>query len=175
MARLTADARERIRKLIPELAKFGVVGAMGAVVDLGGAGVLHGVGHLGPLTSKAIAVGAAVVVTYTGSRFWTFRNRENQPLLREGTLFVVLNLVGLLIAEIVIAFTTYGLGIRGQIAYNASSVIGTGLGTIWRYFAYTRWVFLKPPDSPGEPPAPAVLAPAPGAGGDSPGRSGQGF
>jgi putative flippase GtrA len=144
MARLVADNYARVRHLIPELAKFGIVGAIGAVIDLGGSGALHGVAHLGPLSAKAIAVCAATVVTYLGSRFWTFRHRENQPLLREGTLFIALNAVGLLIAELVIGFTAYVLGIRGQVAFNVSSVIGTGLGTIFRYLTYKRWVFLKP-------------------------------
>jgi len=56
----------------------------------------------------------------------------------------VLNAVGLLIAELVIAFTTYGLGLHDQVAFNIASVIGTALGTIFRYGAYKRWVFLKP-------------------------------
>ncbi|MGH3166084.1 MAG: GtrA family protein, partial [Trebonia sp.] len=106
------EAYKRIRDLIPELAKFGVIGVIGAVVDLGGTAALHGAGGIGPLTSKAIAVCVAMVVTYVGSRFWTFRHRRNQPLLRETSLFLVLNIIGLLIAEAVIAITTYGLGYR---------------------------------------------------------------
>ena len=166
---LVGDAYARIRRLLPELAKFGAVGALGAVVDLGGTGVLHGVGGIGPLTSKAIAVTIATVVTYAGNRFWTFRHRDNQSLPREATLFVALNLVGLLIAEIVIAITTYGLGYRDQFSYNAASVIGTGLGTIFRYFAYKKWVFLKP-DLPNDPGVP-LLIPGQGTGADSRDRS----
>ncbi|HEV3380195.1 MAG TPA: GtrA family protein [Trebonia sp.] len=138
---LVGEACERIRDLMPELAKFGVVGAIGAVVDLGGTAALHAAG-IGPLTAKAIAVTVAMAVTYAGSRFWTFRHRQNQPLLRETTLFVLLNLVGLVIAESVIAITIYGLGYHDQVSYNAASVIGTGLGTIFRYIAYKKWVFL---------------------------------
>jgi putative flippase GtrA len=165
---VVGEAYKRIRDLVPELLKFGVVGAIGAVVDLGGTAVLHGPGGIGPLTAKAIAVCVAMVVTYLGSRFWTFRHRQNQPLLRETSLFVGLNIVGLLIAEIVIAITTYGLGYRDQLSYNAASVIGTVLGTIFRYVTYKKWVFLKPdiPHVAGEP----VPAPGPGPGGDSPGR-----
>lgn len=148
MTRLVADAYRRISHLIPELAKFGVVGATGAVIDLGGTGALHGVGGVGPLWSKAIAVSVATGATYLGNRFWTFRYRENQPLLREGSLFLVLNGIGLLIAEVMIALTVYGLGLRDPVAYNAASVIGTGLGTIFRYLSYKRWVWLKPGPTP---------------------------
>jgi len=134
--------RRQFADLVPELAKFGVVGAIGAVIDLGGAAYLHGDAGIGPISAKAISITAATVVTYLGSRFWTFRHRVNQALLREGILFVALNVVGLAIAEVVIAVTTYGLDYKSTLAYNAASVIGTGLGTIFRYFSYKKWVFL---------------------------------
>jgi putative flippase GtrA len=144
MAFPEAGLYSRVRRLLPELIKFGVVGGIGSVIDLGGAAVLHGKYHVGPLESKAISTALATVVTYLGSRFWTFKDRENQSLRREAVLFIVLNLAGLLIAEAVIAFVTYALGLHGQLEYNASSVLGTGLATIFRYLAYRKWVFTAP-------------------------------
>ena len=144
MARRVAGLYDRVRHLIPELAKFGVVGGIGAVIDLGGAAVLHGRYHQEPLTAKAVSISIATVVTYIGSRFWTFRHRENLPVVRELVLFIVLNGIGLLIAEVVIAVTAYAFGARDQIAYNAASFGGTTLGTIFRYFTYRKWVFLAP-------------------------------
>jgi len=137
-----ASLRKRLTDLIPELARFGVVGLIGAIIDLGGADYLHVHMGIGPLAAKAISITAATVVTYLGSRFWTFRHRVNQALMREGVLFVALNVIGLGIAEVVIAITTYGLDLKSELAYNAASVVGTGLGTIFRYFAYKKWVFL---------------------------------
>jgi putative flippase GtrA len=144
--------RKRCAELIPELAKFGVVGLIGSVIDLGGAAYLHGAEGIGPMVSKAISLIAATMVTYLGSRFWTFRHRVNQALLREGMLFVALNLVGLAIAEAVIAFVSYGLDMKHVLAYNAASLAGTGLGTIFRYFSYKKWVFLA------DTPAAAIAA-----------------
>jgi putative flippase GtrA len=137
-----ASLRKRLTDLIPELAKFGVVGLIGSVIDLGGADYLHVHMGIGPMVSKAISLTAATLVTYLGSRFWTFRHRVNQALLREGALFVVLNVIGLGIAEVVIAAATYGLDMKSELAYNVASVFGTGLGTIFRYFSYKKWVFL---------------------------------
>jgi putative flippase GtrA len=153
-----ADLRQRFTELIPELARFGVVGATGAIIDLGGAAYLHGALGIGPLSAKALSITVATLVTYLGSRFWTFRHRVNQALLREGSLFVLLNLVGLVIAEMVIGLTTYGFGFKSALAYNAASVLGTGLGTIFRYFAYKRWVFLAAPTT-ATVPAIAVAEP----------------
>jgi putative flippase GtrA len=130
--------------MLPELLKFGIVGGIGTVVDLGGAAVLHGKYHVEPLAAKAVSTSLATVVTYLGSRFWTFKHRENQELKREAALFIVLNLVGLAIAELVVGLVTYGFNLHGQLEYNAASFVGTGCGTIFRYFAYRKWVFLAP-------------------------------
>ena len=148
MGRPLADLHAHVRQHGPELVKFGIVGGLGTIIDLGGAAVLHSALHEGPLESKAISITAAMIFTYLGSRFWTFRHHDNQPVHREAVLFVALNLVGLILAELVIAGTTYGLGLKGQLAYNAASFIGTGLGTVFRWYAYRKWVFIAPAQQP---------------------------
>ncbi len=55
MALPAAGLYSRYRHLIPELLKFGVVGGIGAVIDLGGAAVLHGEFHVEALEAKAIS------------------------------------------------------------------------------------------------------------------------
>ena len=139
--------------MLPELLKFGIVGGIGTVIDLGGAAVLHGKFHVEPLAAKAVSTSLATVFTYLGSRFWTFKHRENQELKREAVLFIGLNLVGLAIAEIVVGLVTYGLNLHGQLEYNAASFVGTGFGTIFRFYAYRRWVFLAPGDEDAGPAA----------------------
>jgi putative flippase GtrA len=164
MGRPVADLYDHVRQHGPELVKFGIVGGLGTIIDLGGAAVLHSVYHLGPLESKALSITAATIFTYLGSRFWTFRHRENQAVHREALLFVVLNVIGLILAELVIAFTTYGLGLKGPLAYNAASFIGTGLGTVFRWYAYRRWVFLAPAQQPHPQPQAAFAGGAGGTG-----------
>jgi putative flippase GtrA len=161
MALPAAELYSRYRHLVPELLKFCVVGGLGAVIDLGGAAVLHGKFHVEGLEAKAISTIIATVLTYLGSRFWTFKHRENQALGREVAIFVVLNVIGLLIAEAVIAIVTYGLGLHSQLEYNAASVFGTGLATIFRYFAYRQWVFTAPAEESALAPTAAEAEPVP--------------
>ena len=47
-----ASLRQRLTDLIPELAKFGVVGLTGTVIDLGGAAYLHVHLGVGPMVAK---------------------------------------------------------------------------------------------------------------------------
>jgi putative flippase GtrA len=138
----------RFAELIHELAKFGLVGAIAAVLDLGGAAALHGAAGLGPLVAKTISTVAAATFAYAGNRIWTFRHRANAGLAREYLIFFVLNGIGLLIALLVIGFTEYSLGLHGLLAYNVAQVTGTAIGTIFRYWAYKKWVFL-PHETPG--------------------------
>jgi putative flippase GtrA len=157
MALVPAELYDRFRQLLPELLKFGVVGGIGTVVDLSGAALLHGKYDVGPLEAKAVSVTAATVITYLGSRFWTFKDRENHELKREAVLFIVLNVVGLAIAEAVVGIVTYAMSLHGQLEYNIASFLGTGCGTIFRYFAYKKWVFLPPSADPaGTPAAPSA-------------------
>ena len=145
----------RVRTMLPEILKFLVVGGLGTVIDLGGAAMLHSTYHFEPLAAKAVSVTLATGFTYVGSRFWTFKERENQSVRREAVLFIVLNVVGLLIAEAVIGLVTYVMGLRGSLDYNAASFIGTGLGTIFRFYAYRKWVFLDPEAASAATPLPA--------------------
>jgi putative flippase GtrA len=155
-----ASLQREIVRLKAELAKFGVVGGIGAIIDLGGSAFLYGHLHVEALAAKAISISVATVVTYLGSRFWTFRHRASENVGRETAMFILLNVVGLAIAEIVIAATSYGLGLKGHLAYDAASVLGTGLGTIFRYFSYKKWVFLAPETvlAPEEAAAAAAVA-----------------
>jgi putative flippase GtrA len=155
-----ASLQREVVRLKAELAKFGVVGGIGAIIDLGGSAFLYGHLHVEAMAAKAISISVATVVTYLGSRFWTFRHRASENVGRETAMFILLNVVGLAIAEIVIAATSYGLGLKGHLAYDAASVLGTGLGTIFRYFSYKKWVFLAPETAlaPEEAAAAAAVA-----------------
>jgi putative flippase GtrA len=145
---LVADLHRRFATLIAELTKFGLVGTVGLITDLGGANLLHGPVGLGPLTAKAIAATFATVLSYAGHRLWTFRHRAHQGVLRGWVIFFGLNLVGLLISLLVISFFTDVLRLHGLAAYNVAQVCGVVLGMLFRYWSYKRWVFLA--FEPGE-------------------------
>ena len=154
----------RVRALLPEISKFCLIGGIGLVIDLGGAGLLQGKG-VEPLLAKAVAVTVSTTFTYFGSRFWTFRHRERQPMGREAALFFGLNIVGLLIAEAVLALVTYVMGLRSALDYNVASFIGSGLGTVFRFYAYNKWVFVESAPAQLDTAAaarPAAVQPLPG-------------
>jgi putative flippase GtrA len=136
--------RERYDVLAREMAKFGTVGAVAFAVDLSLLNLLSvGLG-VPELRSKVAASVVATGVAFTLNRQWTFRHRENQGLGRESLLFFGLNAVGLSISLVVIGAITYGAGLRGPLALNVANVLGTGLGTLFRFWSYRRFVWLHP-------------------------------
>jgi len=138
---------ERFSELVHEMAKFGTVGAAMFVLDWGCTNLLRYGLHLGPLTSKVIATVIAATCSYLLNRYWTWRHREKSGLAREYFLFFLLNGIGLLIALLVIGFVEYTLKLQTALAYNVSIVLGNGLGTLFRFWSYKKWVFL-PADMP---------------------------
>jgi putative flippase GtrA len=141
----------RFRQLIHEGAKFGVVGAIGFVVTDGGTNLLHGIGWL---KANVIATLAATVVTYLGSRYWTFRHRERSTVAQESVLFFVLNGVGLAITLACLGFTNYALGLKSGLPSNIALFLGIVLGTLFRFWSYRKWIWTAPV-GPGAPVAPA--------------------
>jgi putative flippase GtrA len=146
LRRLYDTAYAQLGHLLHEIAKFGVVGAVAFVVDVGIFNVLlyHSSGplHGKPLTAKIVSTAAATVVSYLGNRFWTFRHRDRVGNAREYLLFFLLNGVGMAIATGCLAFSHYVLGLTSPLADNvAANLIGLGLGTLFRFWAYRRWVF----------------------------------
>ncbi|WP_344837729.1 GtrA family protein [Actinocorallia longicatena] len=133
-----------LRRLARELAKFGSVGAIAAVITFGLFNVLHGPMGVGPLTSNGVATLVAATFAYFANRYWTFRHRESSGLGREYTIFFGLNAIGLAITQVFLGFGTYVLGLKGALAGNGLLVVGTMFATLFRYYAYKRWVFRAP-------------------------------
>ena len=140
----------RVEHLIHELAKFGVVGAIAFVVDIGVFNLLrHGPMEDKPLTAKVISTVLATTVAFAGNRQWTFKHRERTNLRREYALFFGLNGVALAIALGCLGLSHYVLGFTSPLADNISAnVIGMALGTMFRFWSYRRFVFTAPEPVP---------------------------
>jgi len=130
------------RERLAELIKFGAVGGIAFLVNNAVFLLVNGPLGWGPTVAKILSVAIATVVSYFGSRYWTFAKRKTDDIQHEGLAFVVVNLVGLGIEWVPLGISHYLLGFQtGWADWLSGVIIGTALGTIFRYLAYRKWVF----------------------------------
>nr|WP_156968406.1 GtrA family protein [Cellulomonas bogoriensis] len=143
-----------------QLVRFGSVGAVAFVVDVGIFNLLlHGpvdvIAHK-PLTAKVVSVAVAMTVAWLGNRYWAFASTRTANVPREAVTFVAVNLVGMTIAVACLAVSRYILGLDSPLADNiAANGVGLVLGTAFRFVAYRTLVFtgVAPTDTSSEPEA----------------------
>ncbi len=137
---------ERMRGLASlfwrEVAKFGAVGGVAFVIDNG---LTYYLMH-GPMTdseAKARFVGASIatVFSWIANRFWTFRHRRQDNVLREFLMFILINGIGIGISTGFTALAKYGFGVTDKNMLFAAGVVGILVATVVRFFAYRFLVF----------------------------------
>jgi putative flippase GtrA len=151
-----------------EMLKFGAVGAVAFVVDVGlfnllttdlwfGAGAPPLDGH--EKIAKIVSASTATVVAWLGNRYWSFRHRRQSSRGKEFLTFVLMNVIAMVIAVLCLAVSHDLLGFDSKLADNISgNLIGIGLGTLFRFWAYRTFVFTEFMDSEGRDRAAADAA-----------------
>lgn len=142
--------RGRLGRLVDtiwhEMAKFGLVGAIAFVIDLGGMNLLtHTVLGDKVTTARILSGITATLFAWFGNRSWTFRHRRSRPAHHEVTLFFVVNGLALAISTLCLVISHYGLDFTTRLADNVATIIGIGLGTLFRFWTYRRFVFAHEP------------------------------
>jgi putative flippase GtrA len=163
----------RFHKIGDEVAKFGVIGLVNIGVNSAVVNLLWLTPwlHHSQVKAKAIATIVAATSAYFMNRHWTYRNRPKSGLRREYTLFFAFNLVGLFIEVGAIWIAKYGLHRTDLLVLNIFSLLGIGLGTVFRFWAYRTHVFrLAPAPAPTASSAPSgpSAAPSPSSSSSSP-------
>lgn len=132
-----------INLLWREVAKFGLVGGLGWVIDNGIYTVLwHGPMSDSTIKARIVSTAVATLFSWFANRYWTFRHRRSERAWKEFALFLAMNGIGLLIVLVCQVVSRYVLGLQSFTAdFIAGGVIGLILGTIFRFLAYRFFVF----------------------------------
>ncbi len=136
-----------LRERRGELARFGAVGGVAFVVDLGVLNLVYFVWRT-PLahdkkvvTANILASVVATLVSWVGNRLWAFSHRRVRHPVSELVLFAAVNGVALAERAAVAAIGAYVLHFTSPTGVNLAAIVGIGIGTITRYFGYRRFVF----------------------------------
>lgn len=136
-----------------EVVKFLTVGGVATVIAFvlfnalvhGFPGREDGWLHDQPLTAYALANLVGMAVSYRGSRSWAFRHREVVGTAGGRVGFFVINVLSMAIPLGCLAVSRYVLDLDTALADNiAANVVGLGLGTAARFWAFRKFIFLRP-------------------------------
>lgn len=135
-------------KLISYALKFGIVGLIGYVIDVGIFNALRlGAGgdadfFQGPIGAKIVSVTVATLATWFGNRYWTFRENRRSNVLLELLEFAAIAVVGMGISLLCLYVSHYILGFTSLLADNISAnVVGLVIATAFRFLLYRFWVY----------------------------------
>jgi putative flippase GtrA len=139
---------ERARPLLGELSKFLVVGGFCFALDLVLAYLFRFKGGLGPTTAKTLSTVLATAVSYVANRLWSFAHRvdSSNGHGQDIGVYAAINVVGLVITLVPVDIAHYALDRTSPLAFTVSGIVGTAAATVFRFWAYRRYVFDLEPE-----------------------------
>jgi putative flippase GtrA len=153
LALLALRARDAVKGVWREAAKFGIVGALAFVVDNGGYNLLvfglpggaeGGLMRHAPVQASVVATSAATLFSWVGNRYWTYRHQRRENVTRELALFLFVNVVGVVITAGTVFLSRQVFGLESPLSDNVARITGWALATLFRFFTYRRYVFVAP-------------------------------
>lgn len=133
----------KLKKTIFQLIKFGIVGVVAAIVDVGVLVALRELLKLDVLLSSAVSFSVSVVVNYFLSMRFVFKGKK-QGVLREFVIFVVLSVGGLGLNQLIM-----WLGVKFlPLHYLGVKLFAMIFVPVYNFV--TRKIFLEEKDAGGE-------------------------
>jgi putative flippase GtrA len=137
------------RTALLQTARFGAVGALNTLIDLGVLNILigcTGIARGWPFSIfKAVSFTAAVVNSYFLNKIWTFRKNEWREPKREFARFCAISVVGLVLNVGMASLTVGVIGphvhLSPRLWASAAAVIAGAACMAWNFVGYKFWVF----------------------------------
>jgi len=124
------------RKELTRFFKFAVVGTIGALVDFGTLNLLIQLAGFDKFWANTCSFTVAVISNFTWNRLWTFPESRERPLLSQLGQFILVNMAGLAINQVVfLGLDRFVLGEAGALAVPISGLADT-IGLVHFTLAY---------------------------------------
>lgn len=134
-----SSGEKRMRKLIEQFLKFGVVGTIAFCIDYGVLMLLSQAFGVDPVLSAAVSFCVSVIFNYLASMRYVFTHREDMSRGREFVIFIVLSAVGLAINEICMAVGVAVLG-TSALMVTVTKLFATAVVMVWNFFSRKKWL-----------------------------------
>jgi len=138
----------RKRKEVKRFIKFGIVGAIGSVIDFG---VLNALIFLvgwsspqGKIMANLISTSMAIVSNFAWNRLWTFPESRQRNRTTQLVQFTIVNLIGLAINTgifFVADHYLYELYFPTNVAIQLAKATAIGIVLFWNFGANRLWTY----------------------------------
>lgn len=127
----------KLRLLVAQLLKFGLVGGIAFVIDYGLLILLTEWGGLDYLLSSAVSFSASVIFNYLMSVLWVFEVKSDHSKGRSFAVFMALSVVGLGLNQLLMWLGSDLLGMH----YLLTKIGATAIVMVYNFI--TRKLFLE--------------------------------
>jgi len=136
--------------------RFGIVGAIGSVIDFGFLNLFTIVFHLPYVLSSVFSFSLAVINNFILNRVWTFPGARKNPVVAQMLQFGLISVVGLLIrTPLLVWLEKVLIPLAAKwvpniltptiVGHNVGLAIAIGVVMLWNYFANRFWTFKNTP------------------------------
>lgn len=120
-----------MKKLLGQIAGFGIVGIIATVIDFGIMNLLHYGCNVNILASNTAGFVVSVIFNYVASMKYVFSHRDGMSKRREFTIFVILSVIGLLLNDGIVLALNRGLALEANIA----KICATALVMVYNFIS----------------------------------------
>lgn len=126
----------KMKQLIKQILKFGVVGVVAFLIDYSLLYILTEFMSIHYMISSVISFTVSLIFNYIASIYWVFDVKKKQTI-KEIFVFAILSIIGLGINQLVMYLMTD----IGHIYYMLSKLVATAIVMVWNFV--TRKIFIE--------------------------------
>lgn len=150
---------EEKKELTKQVGKFGIVGIINTLVDIGIFNVLKFIFGFATVTANIISVSAAIINSYVWNKNWTFHDKDKN-VSKQFIIFVLLSIGGLIINTVVLLFLTQTWTLPSDLAvkithfiklnsifsdnfvfFNFAKALAILFSMVWNFITYKKFAF----------------------------------
>lgn len=127
---------------LPDFVRFGVIGGLGFLVEIGSFNLWIFFTNGGPLIANIVSVLLAILFNWAGNHFVNFEKNKEKSIFKEIIqFFIASGAVAIPLSTIMLTISYYGFGQEDIIVTNIIKVAAIIVSAYAKFVLYKKWVF----------------------------------